>query len=450
MASRPPTPPQKLPTTFEEWRLKRNNAPCEWGERYRPGGLHPIDLGDTFCDGKYKVIRKLGAGSYSTVWLVVSESVPKYVAIKVMDAASSVATSELAISGHLSTVAKENPDSRHVTELLDHFKHKGPNGIHQCLVFEVMGSTATSLVEELPENKPMKPDVPQRYPKWMAKTLLLHTLRGLAYVHQRGIVHADVQPGNLLFSAKDIMTLEPQQLEQHTDRTVRPLHRIDGKIDHWAPRNLYEAPPLYEHVELGHDLCVKLSDFGAAFFVTNPPADTVTPLALRAPELVLKQPFDAGIDIWCFGCLMFEFLTGEMLLSVMKFGNDQKAQDEADDELLCQMNDTIRPLPDSLMRVWPRASKWFDADHNHLQPDDGGDVDDKENAAAECESKVEKEKAEPFVYPTLEQQFAEAKHPDIGDDEAAVICQIIQKILAYDPAERPTAAELLEHPWFSE
>ena len=36
--------------------------------RYRPGGYHPLRLGDTLGDGRYKVFHKLGWGGYSTVW----------------------------------------------------------------------------------------------------------------------------------------------------------------------------------------------------------------------------------------------------------------------------------------------------------------------------------------------------------------------------------------------
>ena len=44
--------------------------PCECAEEYLPGGFHPVSLGDTFKDGIYRIIRKLGYGSFSTVWLV--------------------------------------------------------------------------------------------------------------------------------------------------------------------------------------------------------------------------------------------------------------------------------------------------------------------------------------------------------------------------------------------
>jgi hypothetical protein len=36
---------------------------------YRPGGYHPVALGDTLKDGRYKIHHKLGYGGFSTVWV---------------------------------------------------------------------------------------------------------------------------------------------------------------------------------------------------------------------------------------------------------------------------------------------------------------------------------------------------------------------------------------------
>lgn len=38
-------------------------------EDYRPGGYHPINIGDEFNSGRYLIVRKLGWGHFSTVWL---------------------------------------------------------------------------------------------------------------------------------------------------------------------------------------------------------------------------------------------------------------------------------------------------------------------------------------------------------------------------------------------
>ncbi len=34
------------------------------------GGYHPVKIGDKFSDGRYVILRKLGWGHFSTVWLV--------------------------------------------------------------------------------------------------------------------------------------------------------------------------------------------------------------------------------------------------------------------------------------------------------------------------------------------------------------------------------------------
>lgn len=67
--SPPPTPRVSGLIKDDEIRFKDITSPCEWVEDYHPGGFHPVVLGDVFHNGQYKVIRKLGEGSYSTVWL---------------------------------------------------------------------------------------------------------------------------------------------------------------------------------------------------------------------------------------------------------------------------------------------------------------------------------------------------------------------------------------------
>lgn len=40
----------------------------DW-EDYVKGGYHPVHIGDSFSDGRYVIVRKLGWGHFSTVWL---------------------------------------------------------------------------------------------------------------------------------------------------------------------------------------------------------------------------------------------------------------------------------------------------------------------------------------------------------------------------------------------
>lgn len=43
-------------------------------ELYRPGGFHPVYLGDNLSDGKYRIIHNLGHDGFSTVWLAREKS----------------------------------------------------------------------------------------------------------------------------------------------------------------------------------------------------------------------------------------------------------------------------------------------------------------------------------------------------------------------------------------
>ncbi|KAL2871721.1 uncharacterized protein BJX67DRAFT_167866 [Aspergillus lucknowensis] len=70
---------------------------------YRPGGYHPVSIGDCLSD-RYDVVHKLGFGSYSTTWLARDTIMMKYVAIKI-----AIADAEKSESQLLNTLAPSEP-----------------------------------------------------------------------------------------------------------------------------------------------------------------------------------------------------------------------------------------------------------------------------------------------------------------------------------------------------
>lgn len=83
---------------YERGFLKPPDA--EDREDYRPGGLHPVHIGDKFgTDNRYRVIQKLGRGGLATVWLCRDEDKQQYVALKIILAdASDEDSPELCLS----------------------------------------------------------------------------------------------------------------------------------------------------------------------------------------------------------------------------------------------------------------------------------------------------------------------------------------------------------------
>ncbi|CAI7750880.1 unnamed protein product [Closterium sp. NIES-53] len=163
----------------------------EGTDDYKRGGYHPVKIGDSFRNGRYRVVKKLGWGHFSTVWLAWDETEKRYVALKVQKSASHYTESALDEVQLLRQVADGDPrNDKCVVRLLDHFRHSGPHGSHVCMVFESLGENLLSLIRRF------------RYrglPLPAVRHLARHILTGLDYLHrQLSIIHTDLKPENVL------------------------------------------------------------------------------------------------------------------------------------------------------------------------------------------------------------------------------------------------------------
>lgn len=188
----------------------------------------------------------------------------RYVALKILTADASSMETESKILSRSSEMFNDHPGKFHIMSLLGTFELKGPNGEHKCLVFEVMGPSAASMIEHLPSNLLSSTAPRIRYPTWMAKSILRQILLGIDFLHQAGIVHGDLQPGNLLFPIKSLTQVDENLLIQQCDAksVSEPVRRLDGKVDQWAPRYLALNQPLDNFVYLEKDFAIKISDMG--------------------------------------------------------------------------------------------------------------------------------------------------------------------------------------------
>ncbi|CAI5461485.1 unnamed protein product [Closterium sp. Yama58-4] len=163
----------------------------EGTDDYKRGGYHHVKIGDSFRNGRYRVVKKLGWGHFSTVWLAWDETEKRYVALKVQKSASHYTESALDEIQLLRQVTDGDPrNDKCVVRLLDHFRHSGPHGSHVCMVFECLGENLLSLIRRF------------RYrglPLPAVRHLARHILTGLDYLHrQLSIIHTDLKPENVL------------------------------------------------------------------------------------------------------------------------------------------------------------------------------------------------------------------------------------------------------------
>uniref|UniRef100_T1JHK0 non-specific serine/threonine protein kinase n=1 Tax=Strigamia maritima TaxID=126957 RepID=T1JHK0_STRMM len=90
----------------------------------------------------YFIIRKLGCGYFSTVWLCQDLQDIRFVALKIVKSAAPFAKTARNEIEMLKCVMQHNTSAQHngkVVQLLDNFVIKGINGTHICMVFNILG-----------------------------------------------------------------------------------------------------------------------------------------------------------------------------------------------------------------------------------------------------------------------------------------------------------------------
>ena len=163
-------------------------------EKYRPGGLHPVAIGDTFAHGRYQVLHKLGFGGTSTVWLARDRQSSRYpsgelVTLKVMSAEQSARPNdvlELAIPRKLFENLRANGASArpNVQVIEDSFMQEGPNGSHLCQVSQLAGPSVLSMLDcpgRVKGSRRLRADLARKVANQV--TVVVQLMHSAGYVH---------------------------------------------------------------------------------------------------------------------------------------------------------------------------------------------------------------------------------------------------------------------------
>jgi len=429
---------------------------------YRKGGYHPVIPFQLYA-GRYRVLGKLGAGAFSTVWLCCDEKAKhtELVAMKICKSSRSVCEQTLDEIKLLDALS-----SNYTMSLKTHFWHSGPHGNHKCLIFELMGENLLALVRHFnDEGLPLR---------WVKK-IAYDSLQGLAHCHSRKVIHTDIKLENVLITRHDmaeliqeadealailrkreaILAKRNQQVPVDTTNMSKSKKKRLKKKNKKAATEAAQAAENGENAEENGDedkggneeeeeeeelpelpsiltrqkcrfddltlstLQCKITDFGNGCWIDKHFTEEIQTRQYRSPEALLGQAYDESTDIWSVACMIFELLTGEFLFAPRS--SRKWSRDEDHISLIIELLGTYPP-PN-----WALKGKYA-------------------KGILTNEGKPKKIKSLKFwnLEDVMIDKYCFSKK------EASDFCDFLLPMLEWLPKDRVTAEEALKHPWLAD
>jgi serine/threonine-protein kinase PpkA len=150
----------------------------------------------------YRILRPLGAGGMASVYLAVQESLDREVALKVMSpqlAADREFTERFLKEGRITAKLSH----RNLVTVFDIGSHQG---LYYLAAEYIAGGTLSERIRD-------GLSVPQ------ILDIVAEVARGLHFAHEKGVVHRDVKPSNILFKADGTVVLADFGIAKAMDTT---------------------------------------------------------------------------------------------------------------------------------------------------------------------------------------------------------------------------------------
>lgn len=319
----------------------RKERPSPLSHMVHDPEFYPFVQDDHICF-RYQQLSQVGRGAFGNVIRCFDHKEQREVAIKLVREMPNIARQvdqEIEVARAL--MMREAASENKIVKIYDVFKFRS----FAVFVLEILsvnlyvGMTCGKVCTTIPLQR--------------LQPIMRDVAMALSYVHELGLIHCDLKPENVLWTG----------LRKNA---------------------------------------VKLIDFGCCCYAGRPMFSYVQSRFYRAPEVVLGLEYGKEIDIWSFGCLICELITGVPLFP----GKNEEEQ-------MTLFVSVLGPPPEKVIAESPRRHLYFRQDGKPLHGD-GTRV---------------------------------GSLASIVRDNDPMLASLIQQCLMWDPSARLKAQQIVRHPW---
>ena len=241
---------------------------------------------------RYEIIKELGKGSFGIVLKAFDHLNKEFVALKILRNRKKLHKQGVVEGKLIEHLNKNDPsDKKNIVRMKDFFKFRN----HVWITFEMLSINLYDFIK----NNDFR-GVSLR----LTKRFAIQILVSLLYMAEHKIIHWDMKPENILL------------------------------------RNINKSG-------------IKIIDFGSGWFENERIYTYIQSRFYRAPEIILGIAYTCAIDMWSFGCILFELYTGYPLFA----GEDEQEQ-------LQWIMEIKGVPPKSLLVEASRTRIFFDDEYN--------------------------------------------------------------------------------------
>lgn len=297
--------------------------------------------------------KLLGEGSYSSVYQAYKiDNINKKFAIKV----TKEDKDNEKVTNNEITILRKLGSSNNIIKLYDsfYFKDKKTKKKHLCMLLDNLGCDLNVIKRLFKYNGNLNIDntdsdtesessynsnnsnyiLKRGIPLCLSKKIGHQILNALKHMHDKNIIHTDIKLENILVT---------NQLKD---------------------------------IKYNKDINIKLCDFGTSHLTNQKSNYNIGTVDYSAPECIIGLPYGKGIDIWAFGCILYELITGSCLFDYTRYyydadecssgytsdtsGEDENDKTQIEFLLLCMMKTILGSFPSKIFKKGKYYDNYFD------------------------------------------------------------------------------------------